>query len=37
MFLTVILGLAVGVPLGFALQKGGFCMNSASLDLKAAD
>jgi uncharacterized membrane protein YedE/YeeE len=27
--LTIILGLAVGVPLGYALQKGGFCMNTA--------
>ena len=29
MILTIVLGLAVGVPLGYALQKGGFCMNSA--------
>lgn len=29
MILTVILGLAVGVPLGYALQRGGFCMNTA--------
>jgi uncharacterized membrane protein YedE/YeeE len=29
MLITAILGLAVGVPLGFALQRGGFCMNTA--------
>ncbi len=29
MLLTVVLGLAVGVPFGYVLQRGGFCMNSA--------
>jgi uncharacterized membrane protein YedE/YeeE len=29
MILTVVLGLAVGLPLGYALQRGGFCMNTA--------
>ena len=28
-FLTVLLGLVVGLPLGFVLQRGGFCMNTA--------
>lgn len=29
MIQTALLGLVVGVPLGFALQRGGFCMNTA--------
>ncbi len=29
MFLTAVLGLAVGLPLGYAFQRGGFCMNTA--------
>jgi uncharacterized membrane protein YedE/YeeE len=29
MILPVVLGLAVGLPLGYALQRGGFCMNTA--------
>jgi len=29
MALAAVLGLAVGVPLGYALQRGGFCMNTA--------
>ena len=31
--LAAILGLAVGVPFGYALQRGRFCLNSAFRDL----
>ena len=33
MILTAVLGLVVGVPLGYVLQRGRFCMNSAFRDL----
>lgn len=33
MLLTAALGLVVGVPLGYVLQRGRFCMNSAFRDL----
>ena len=29
MLMTIVLGLAVGVPFGYVLQRGGFCMNTA--------
>ena len=29
MMILALLGLAVGIPFGYALQRGGFCMNSA--------
>ena len=32
MLLTAGLGLLVGIPLGFAIQRGGFCMHSATRD-----
>ena len=28
-WIVALLGLGVGVPLGFALERGGFCMNTA--------
>jgi uncharacterized membrane protein YedE/YeeE len=36
MWHMVALGLAVGVPFGYALQRGRFCMNSAFRDILVA-
>lgn len=36
LLMTALLGLAVGLPFGYALQRGRFCLNSAFRDIVLA-